>query len=94
MSQPLNCLILGASYGSLLASKIALAGHNATMVRTAPGAKLINAEGTRVRLPVKAVGKTVELDSRELSGAIGACPPGDCDPAEFDLAILAMQEPQ
>ena len=94
MSQPLNCLILGASYGSLLASKIALAGHNATMVCTAPGAKLVNAEGTRVRLPVKALGKAIELDSRSLSGDVRACTPGDCDPSDFDLAILAMQEPQ
>ena len=94
MSQPLNCLILGASYGSLLASKIALAGHNVTMVCTAPGAKLVNAEGTRVRLPVKALGKAIELDSRNLSGDVRACTPGDCDPSDFDLAILAMQEPQ
>ena len=94
MSQPLNCLILGASYGSLLASKIALAGHNVTMVCTAPGAKLVNAEGTRVRLPVKALGKAIELDSRNLSGGVRACTPGDCDPSDFDLAILAMQEPQ
>ena len=29
---PLNVLILGASYGSLLATKIVLAGHNAKMI--------------------------------------------------------------
>jgi len=29
---PLNVLILGASYGSLLASKLLLAGHSATLV--------------------------------------------------------------
>ena len=30
--KPFNVLILGASYGSLLASKLLLAGHNAKLV--------------------------------------------------------------
>ena len=32
MSKKYNVLILGASYGSLLASKMLMAGHNATLV--------------------------------------------------------------
>ena len=94
MSTAINCLILGASYGSLLASKITLAGHNATMVCTADGARLINAEGTRVHLPVRTIGETVTLDSRDAPGQLFACTPGECLPAGYDLAILAMQEPQ
>ena len=46
-------LILGASYGSLLATKLLMAGHRVTLVCTRPTAELINREGTRVRFPVK-----------------------------------------
>jgi hypothetical protein len=43
-------LIMGASYGSLLASKIVFGGHSVHLV-CLPAADLINAEGFRVRLP-------------------------------------------
>ncbi len=48
----------------------------------------------RVRLPVKGRDEPVEVDSRELPGKLLAVAPGFVDPAEFDLAVLAMQEPQ
>ena len=32
MTTPINTLILGASYGSLLATKLLMAGHNAHLV--------------------------------------------------------------
>ena len=48
-----NILILGASYGSLLGTKLLMAGHRVTLVCTASTAELINREGTRVRFPVK-----------------------------------------
>ena len=40
-----NVLILGASYGSLLGAKMALAGHNGNLVCLPEEAKLINEEG-------------------------------------------------
>jgi len=46
--QHFNILIFGASYGSLLASKLALAGHNATLVCLPAEVELINSLGTRV----------------------------------------------
>src|SRR5918911_481640 len=46
-----NVLIFGASYGSLLATKLLAAGHNAKLIGVAAEAELINKEGTRVRLP-------------------------------------------
>ena len=49
-----NILILGASYGSLLGAKLALAGHNVKLVCLPQEANLINSEGARVRLPVRA----------------------------------------
>jgi len=88
-----NILIMGASYGSLLASKILFGGHTIRLVCLPAEADLINAEGFRVRLPVKG-GQQVVLDSRKLPGKVSAGGPGDVKPADYDLIGLAMQEPQ
>ena len=89
-----NILIFGASYGALLGAKLALAGHNATLVCRAPTAELINAEGITVRMPVKGREGLVEVRSRRLPGNISAATPDSVDPGAFDLVVLAMQEPQ
>jgi hypothetical protein len=89
-----SILILGASYGSLLASKIMLAGHNVTLVCLPAEANLINAEGFRVRMPVRGRKDMIEIDSRKLPGKIKAGQPSDFDPRRYDLIGLAMQEPQ
>ncbi|HUF88231.1 MAG TPA: hypothetical protein VMM59_12675, partial [Thermohalobaculum sp.] len=89
-----NVLIFGASYGSLLATKLILAGHDATLVCLPDEAELINAEGTRVRLPVKGREGHVEISSRQAPGKLAAATPSEADPAQFDLVALAMQEPQ
>ncbi|HSD44580.1 MAG TPA: hypothetical protein VLD36_22280 [Burkholderiales bacterium] len=94
MSTPRKILILGASYGSLLASKLLMAGHTVRLVCLPPEAELMNKEGFRVRMPVKGREGLVEIDSRKLPGAMSAGGPGDFNPAEFDLVALAMQEPQ
>ncbi len=89
-----NTLILGASYGSLLATKLLLAGHNAKLVCLPAEAEAINAKGTRVRLPVKGRKDLVEIASRALPGKLSADGPGAVRPADYDLVVLAMQEPQ
>jgi hypothetical protein len=89
-----NILIMGASYGSLLASKLLFGGHAITLVCLPAEADLINAEGFRVRLPVKGRKDPIELDSRKLPGRVSACGPADVNPKSFDLIGLAMQEPQ
>jgi hypothetical protein len=94
MNKPYNILILGASYGSLLGSKMLLAGHNVTLVCLPAEVEIINLEGIRVRLPVKGREGLVELDSRKLPGKLKAAGPADVQPADFDLIGLAMQEPQ
>ena len=94
MQKVYNPLILGASYGSLLATKLLLAGHSVKLVCLPEEAALINAEGTRVRLPVKGRAAPIEIDSRKLPGRLSADAPGDVDPADYDLVALAMQEPQ
>ncbi|OFZ98523.1 MAG: hypothetical protein A2Z64_05370 [Betaproteobacteria bacterium RIFCSPLOWO2_02_67_12] len=94
MSIGRRILIMGASYGSLLATKLLLAGHTVKLACLPAEAELINREGTRVRLPVKGRDSLVEIDSRQLPGKLSADMPGAIDPAGFDLVALAMQEPQ
>ena len=72
MHQRYEVLVLGASYGSLLASKLLLAGHSAHLVCLPAEAELINTEGFRVRLPVKGQDGLVEIDSRRLAGKVSA----------------------
>ena len=87
-------LVFGASYGSLLAVKLALAGHAVQLVCRARTADLVNAAGVIVRMPVKGRESPVEVRSRELRGTVGASTPDAVDPAGYDLVALAMQEPQ
>ncbi len=89
-----NILILGASYGSLLASKLLFSGHNVVLVCLPVEADLINQEGFRVRIPLKGHPGQVEIDSRKSKGRVSAGQPKDFDPKAFDLVALAMQEPQ
>ncbi|MBI1942102.1 MAG: hypothetical protein HYS35_00430 [Betaproteobacteria bacterium] len=94
MAAPYKILIFGASYGSLLAIKLQLAGHSVKLVCLPAEAELINREGARVRMPVKGRDGLVELDSRKLPGKLSADGPGAVKPADYDLVALAMQEPQ
>lgn len=89
-----NILILGASYGSLLASKILLGGHSVKLVCLPAEADLINSEGFRVRIAIRGRSEPIELDTRKLPGRLIAAGAADVDPREYDLIGLAMQEPQ
>lgn len=90
----LNILILGASYGSLFGTKCLMAGHAVTLVCRADTAALINREGTVVRLGLKGEASPRALRSPDLAGRLDAATPEQVDPAGYDLAVLAMQEPQ
>ena len=94
MCNSYNVLILGASYGSLLGTKLLMAGHSVTLVCTSTTAKLINEVGTCVRLPVKGREGLVDVDSKQLKAALRAATPGKVKPEDYDLVVLAMQEPQ
>ena len=87
-------LMLGASYGSLLGAKMALAGHTVKLVCLPEEAALINAEGARVRVPVQDVDGLVDLNTKTMPGDVSAGGPGEVHPADYDLVGLAMQEPQ
>ena len=89
-----NILLLGASYGSLLASKLLFGGHSIHLVCLPAEADLINAEGFRVRLPVRGRSEPVVLDSRQLPGKVTAGGADGVNPKDYDLVGLCMQEPQ
>jgi ketopantoate reductase PanE/ApbA-like protein len=89
-----NILILGASYGSLLGTKLLMAGHNVTLVCRRKTADLINREGTEVRIKLRDEPKHRSIFSRDLPGKLDAVVPQDVDVSRYDLVGLAMQEPQ
>jgi hypothetical protein len=87
-------LVLGASYGSLFGTKCAMAGHDVTLVCRSETADLINRAGTVVRMKLKDEPAPRAIRSRDLPGTVRASTPEAADPYDFDLAVLAMQEPQ
>ena len=94
MAKKLKTLVMGASYGSLLGTKLALAGHDTHLICLPAEVDLITKEGARVRMPVKGRDGLIEIDSRTLPGKLTAGAPDKADPAAYDLVALAMQEPQ
>jgi hypothetical protein len=94
MGTKYNVLIMGASYGSLLATKLLLAGHTAKLVCLPAEVALINKEGAVVRMPVRGQEGLVEVNTRTLPGTLTAEGPDTIDPSQYDLVALAMQEPQ
>jgi hypothetical protein len=94
MQRQYKILVLGASYGSLLACKLLLAGHSVKLACLQSEADLINKRGIRIRLKIKGRLEPIEIGFGPQQGDISAEVPGKIDPAGFDLAALAMQEPQ
>src|SRR5881397_1826472 len=91
---PRQILIFGASYGSLLAIKLLLAGHTVRLICLPAEAELINKEGAIVRMPVKGRDRLVEINSKKLPGRMSAGGTAGVNPSDYDLVALAMQEPQ
>jgi hypothetical protein len=87
-------MIMGASYGSLLASKILFGGHSVHLICLPAEADLINSEGFQVRLPIRGRKDPVVIESRKLPGKVTAGGTTSANPDDYDLIGLAMQEPQ
>ena len=88
-----NILILGASYGSLLGTKLLMAGHNVTLVCRKKTAELINREGTEVRIKLRDEPAHRSIFSRDLPGKLDAASPDQVDLSRYDLVGLAMHAP-
>ncbi len=87
-------LILGASYGSLLGTKLLMAGQDVTLVCRADTARLIEEQGTEVRIRLKDEDEHRVFRSADLPGHLSACTPADAVPSDYDMVALAMAEPQ
>jgi hypothetical protein len=87
-------LILGASYGSLLGTKMVLAGHDVNLVCLPAEVELFNSAGAHVLMPIRGRDGLVHIDSRNAPGKLTATGTADVNPADYDLIALAMQEPQ
>lgn len=90
----MRILILGASYGSLLSTKLLMAGHDVTLICRDKSAALINREGTEVRIKFRDEEVHRSFFSNDLDGGLVAVTPANAQPENYDLIALAMQEPQ
>ncbi|MEC8728684.1 MAG: 2-dehydropantoate 2-reductase N-terminal domain-containing protein, partial [Pseudomonadota bacterium] len=90
----MKILILGASYGSLLSTKLLMAGHDVTLVCRSTSAQLINTQGTEVRIKLRDEDTHRSILSKDQSGTLDAKTPEQVEPEQYDLIGLAMQEPQ
>lgn len=90
----MDLLILGASYGSLLSTKLLMAGHNVTLTCLPEEAALVNKEGTEVRLKLRQESAHRSIFSKDLSGQLDAVVPTNVDLSRYDMVCMAMQEPQ
>lgn len=87
-------LILGASYGSLLGTKLLMAGHDVTLVCRSETAAVINGEGTNVQIKLRGEDSHRHILSGDQPGNLDAQAPGEVDLAGYDMVALAMAEPQ
>ena len=90
----MNILILGASYGSLLSTKLLMAGHDVTLICRTASATLINSDGTEVRIKLRDEDEHRAIRSDDLPGTLNAVTPEQARPEDYDMIALAMQEPQ
>lgn len=90
----MDILILGASYGSLFATKCLMAGHNVTLICTSRTADLINDTGTEVRIKLRGEDDHRSILSTSYKAKLTAVTPDQSHPYSYDLIVLAMQEPQ
>ena len=71
-----------------------MAGHAAQLVCLPDEVDLINSEGAIVKMPIRGRDGSVDIRTTDLTGSVSACGPAHAHPEEYDLVVLAMQEPQ
>ena len=90
-----NVLILGASYGSLLATKLSMAGHSVIAGLHPRHRRPDQPRRHRWCASRCAAASPIEIPSSLLPGALDALHArSDADPADYDLVVLGMQEAQ
>ena len=63
-----NVLMMGASYGSLLATKLLFGGHRMTLICLPAEIEAFNSEGARVRMPIRGRKEPIELELAQIAG--------------------------
>ncbi len=100
MSGALRILVIGASYGALIAARVALAGHRLTLVGHAHELDAMRRHGALIDMPFR---DPPQRHSLRFTARDGICPdtadwglslPADARPEDHDLAFLVVQEPQ
>ena len=72
MQKTYKILIMGASYGSLLGTKLALAGHDVTLICLPAEVEAFNKDGAIIRMPIKGREGLVEINSKNAPGKLSA----------------------
>jgi hypothetical protein len=100
MSGALRILVIGASYGALIAARVALAGHRVTLVGHQQELDAMHRHGALIDMPFRDPPQRHVL---RFTASEGICPgtadwglssPADARPEDHDLAFLVVQEPQ
>lgn len=87
-------LVLGASYGLLIGTRLALAGHAVTLVARLSEVTRFRSNGLSVELAVKEGDETIHIGQDDLPQAMSFATPEEAVACRFDLAFLALAEPQ
>lgn len=100
MSGALRILVIGASYGALIAARVALAGHRVTLVGHGHELDALAAHGALIDMPFRDPPQRHVLRFTASAGACpgtsdwGLSPAADVRPEDHDLGFLVVQEPQ
>jgi hypothetical protein len=88
-------VVVGASYGMLLAMRMAIAGVSVTVIGRPNEVEAIRAAGgPRVRIAARESGPTLELTDVDAGGRLTFDTPESVDLEACDLIFLAASEPQ
>lgn len=91
---PMSILVLGASYGLAVGIRTAIAGHHVDFVCLPEQANMIRAGRFSVRVSARNAGTVLDLGAADCARSPGALTPLEVDAGQYDLVLLAMQEPQ
>ncbi|MBW7921425.1 MAG: hypothetical protein H3C51_04915 [Rubellimicrobium sp.] len=94
MSAPLSCLVIGASYGALIAARILQAGHRVTLVGHAAECDAITREGLTIDMPFRHLGLRHPFRLGPDTHDLQLATPPQARVAGHDLCFLVVQEPQ
>ena len=91
---PISVLVLGASYGLAVGVRAAIAGHHVDFVCRPDELESIREGRFQVTVAARDADVTLELGVADCQKAPGALAPSEVMADRYQIAILAMQEPQ